>query len=137
MDNELLKPLNKRKARKRVGRGNASGFGGECGRGHKGQKSRSGYSRKLGFEGGQMPLYKRIPKLKGFKALVKKSTCIITLDDINSIYKDSDIVSTESLIKNKLIKEGQSYKILNNGKLTKKVVFKTNFISKSLIQETK
>ena len=48
--------------RKRVGRGNASGYGGECGRGHKGQKSRSGFSRKRGFEGGQNPLYRRIPK---------------------------------------------------------------------------
>ena len=50
-----------RKKRKRVGRGNASGFGGECGRGHKGQKSRSGFSRRRGFEGGQNPLYRRIP----------------------------------------------------------------------------
>lgn len=136
MDKDILKPLVKRKKRKRVGRGNASGFGGECGRGHKGQKSRSGYSRKLGFEGGQMPLYKRIPKLKGFKSLQKKSICIITLEDISNHYSDSEKVTTDSLIEKKLVKSGESYKILNNGKLTKKVIIETDCISKSIKKET-
>ena len=62
-ENQIKAAKGATKNRKRVGRGNASGFGGECGRGHKGQKSRSGFSRKPGFEGGQNPLYKRIPKL--------------------------------------------------------------------------
>jgi large subunit ribosomal protein L15 len=69
--------------RKRVGRGNASGFGGECGRGHKGQKSRSGFSRKRGFEGGQNPLYKRLPKKRGFTNIFKKKYAIINLSNLN------------------------------------------------------
>ena len=79
-----LQPFeNSTKNRKRVGRGNASGFGGECGRGHKGQKSRSGFSRKRGFEGGQNPLYKRIPKKRGFKNMFKVNYQIINLENIN------------------------------------------------------
>ncbi|MEK9726536.1 MAG: 50S ribosomal protein L15 [Candidatus Margulisiibacteriota bacterium] len=70
------------KNRKRVGRGNASGYGGECGRGHKGQKSRSGFSRKRGFEGGQNPLYKRIPKKRGFTNIFKIKYKIINLENL-------------------------------------------------------
>ena len=70
------------KKRKRVGRGNASGFGGECGRGHKGQKSRSGYSRKRGFEGGQNPLYRRLPKKSGFRNRFRVEYRILNLSDI-------------------------------------------------------
>ena len=71
------------KDRKRVGRGNASGFGGECGRGHKGQKSRSGFSRKRGFEGGQNPLYKRIPKKRGFTNIFKTQYRIVNIENLN------------------------------------------------------
>ena len=71
----LLKPAKGAvKKRTRKGRGNASGKGGECGRGHKGQKSRSGYSAKAGFEGGQMPLYKRVPKRRGFTNNFKRDS---------------------------------------------------------------
>ena len=76
--NELSPFENSTSNRKRVGRGNASGYGGECGRGHKGQKSRSGFSRKRGFEGGQNPLYKRIPKKRGFTNIFKKSFLSLT-----------------------------------------------------------
>lgn len=79
------------KNRKRVGRGNASGYGGECGRGHKGQKSRSGFSRKRGFEGGQNPLYKRIPKKRGFTNIFKIKYTIINLDNLNLSRFDESI----------------------------------------------
>ena len=79
-----------KKKRKRVGRGNASGYGGECGRGHKGQKSRSGYSRRAGFEGGQNPLYKRVPKKRGFTNIFKKKIQVINISNINyGQFKDS------------------------------------------------
>ena len=81
--NTLVAFPNSTKKRKRVGRGNASGYGGECGRGHKGQKSRSGFSRKRGFEGGQNPLYKRIPKKRGFTNIFKKHYQIINLENLN------------------------------------------------------
>jgi large subunit ribosomal protein L15 len=71
------------KPRKRVGRGNASGWGGEAGRGHKGQKSRSGFSRKRGFEGGQNPLYKRIPKKRGFTNIFKVHYRLVNISNLN------------------------------------------------------
>lgn len=70
------------KERKRRGRGNASGIGGESGRGHKGQKSRSGFSRKRGFEGGQNPLYKRLPKKRGFKNIFKQPFLAVNIEKI-------------------------------------------------------
>ena len=81
--NTLQPYPNSTKTRKRVGRGNASGYGGECGRGHKGQKSRSGFSRKRGFEGGQNPLYKRIPKKRGFTNIFKTKYRIINVGNLN------------------------------------------------------
>lgn len=88
--NNIVPFPNSTKKRKRLGRGNASGFGGECGRGHKGQKSRSGFSRKRGFEGGQNPLYKRIPKKRGFFNRFKTKYSIINLNNINySKFNDS------------------------------------------------
>ena len=81
--NNLTPFVGSTSSRKRVGRGNASGYGGECGRGHKGQKSRSGFSRKRGFEGGQNPLYKRIPKKRGFTNIFKKKYTIINIENLN------------------------------------------------------
>jgi large subunit ribosomal protein L15 len=74
---------NSTKKRTRFGRGNASGKGGECGRGHKGQKSRSGFSRKRGFEGGQNPLYKRIPKKRGFTNISRVHYVNINISNLN------------------------------------------------------
>lgn len=85
------------KTRKRVGRGNASGFGGECGRGHKGQKSRSGFSRKRGFEGGQNPLYRRIPKKRGFTNIFKTKYTIINLENLNLV-RFSETIELKHLI---------------------------------------
>ena len=84
--------------RKRVGRGNASGYGGECGRGHKGQKSRSGFSRKRGFEGGQNPLYKRIPKKRGFTNIFKKKYTLINITHLDTNTFGCDSIELKHLI---------------------------------------
>ena len=82
------------KTRKRVGRGIGSGLGKTCGRGHKGQKSRSGGFRKVGFEGGQMPLQRRLPKV-GFNSRMEKYTAELTLNEIASV--DADVVDLKAL----------------------------------------
>lgn len=97
------------KNRKRVGRGNASGFGGECGRGHKGQKSRSGFSRKRGFEGGQNPLYKRIPKKRGFTNNFKTHYQIVNVENLN-LERFSETIELKHLI---------DFKILGSSKMVK------------------
>ncbi|MFT7620258.1 MAG: large subunit ribosomal protein L15 [Planctomycetota bacterium] len=111
----------KRQTRKRVGRGQASGNGKTAGRGHKGQKSRSGYSRKVGFEGGQMPLYRRLPK-KGFtNALFKVTYDIVNTGQLNDFDDDASI-DIEVLKASGLIKKNAKHvKVLAKGALTKKL----------------
>lgn len=83
-----LKPANGSKKRKvRVGRGIGSGMGKTCGRGHKGQTARSGYSKKMGFEGGQMPLQRRVPKF-GFKSRLSRFTAVVRLCDLSKVPQD-------------------------------------------------
>lgn len=125
-----LKPKDK-KNRKRKGRGNASGSGGECGRGHKGQKSRSGYSRQTGFEGGQTPLYRRLPKSNGFNnAMFKTQYDIINLRDLE-IFSDNDIVTLDLLIQHKLVRKNKLVKLLGEGKLTKPLTLHVHKVSKA------
>jgi large subunit ribosomal protein L15 len=120
------------KDRKRRGRGNASGLGGESGRGHKGQKSRSGYSKKPGNEGGQMPLYRRLPKKRGFNNLIHKNIYnIINLDQIERIASEGDTIDLAFLKNKKVIKGNDSgLKVLGDGNLTKKVTILANSCSK-------
>jgi len=119
----------------RVGRGIGSGKGKTSGRGVKGQKSRSGVAIKS-FEGGQMPLYRRLPK-RGFKTVRKKSTAILNLSDINILIKRKKIkpqeeISIKNLSEKKIIgKKYDKLKILGKGDLKEKLVIKTDFISKS------
>ena len=94
------------KSGKRIGRGEGSGKGGTATRGHKGQKSRSGYSRKIGFEGGQMPLQRRVPKF-GFKNINRKEYQGINLDTLQQLVDDGkikDTVSLEVLLENGLVR---------------------------------
>ncbi|MCK9208816.1 MAG: 50S ribosomal protein L15 [Salinivirgaceae bacterium] len=135
--NDLIKPKKgSTKKRLRRGRGDSSGLGGESGRGHKGQQSRSGYSKRFGFEGGQMPLYKRVPKKKGFKILNKIEYEIINLDQIELISKNGDIVDVNYLFENRLLKSlHQKVKILGNGTLTKKITFKVYACSKQAAEK--
>lgn len=120
-----------KKKRKRVGRGNASGLGGECGRGHKGQKSRSGFSHRFGFEGGRTPLYRQLPKSRGFTNKFKSFYAVVSLKKLNDSFNDGELVDLESLHRLGLIKKNQPYKILTNGNLEKKLKIKTFRISKS------
>ena len=118
--------------RKRKGRGNASGLGGECGRGHKGQKSRSGYKSRPGFEGGQTPLYRRIPKKPGMKNIFKVDYVSINLAVLDSFFNDGDVVNPETLLEKGIIKSNEVYKILGSGDLNSKVSSITTYkISKS------
>ena len=133
-----LKPKeNSTSKRTRKGRGNAAGKGGECGRGHKGQKSRSGYSRRAGFEGGQNPLYLRIPKLKGFKSLSNETFDVINLDTLDKLFNDNDKVTTDSLFKKNLISGKNKVKILGRGKLTKKLFVTAAQFSKTAEESIK
>lgn len=130
-----LKPYpNSKKKRKRVGRGEGSGSGKTSGRGQKGQKSRTGYSKKIGFEGGQMPLYKRIPK-RGFKNPFKKEFKVINLYMIEKKGLTGDI-TIETLLENKLIKNPQiPVKLLGTGEITKPINIKVHSASKSAIEK--
>jgi len=118
--NELHPPKGAVKDRKRKGQGPGSGNGKTAGRGEKGQKARSGYSAKWGFEGGQMPLIRRIPK-RGFKNFNKKVYQVVNVEDLN-IFKDGDIVRKENLKENDLISSlERPVKLLGDGELEKKV----------------
>lgn len=123
--------------RKRVGRGNSSGFGGECGRGHKGQKSRSGYKRRFGFEGGQMPLYRRIPKKRGFLNPFSNKFQIFNFNELDIHFKDGEIVNVDSLVKLGLLKTNTKYKILATGTLNKKIQIHAHSFSLSALKAIK
>ena len=121
----------KRKSRTRVGRGNGS-KGTYSGRGLKGQKSRSGGGVPLFFEGGQLPLVKRLPFLRGFKNRFKKDFSIVNISDLDIKFKDGDDINSESLFKANLIrKPNANVKILGNGDLKKKFNFKVHSVTKS------
>ncbi len=107
----------------RKGRGQATGNGGTAGRGHKGAKSRSGYSKKLGFEGGQMPLQRRVPKY-GFKNINRKEYAGVNIDTLQE-YVDAgrikDEVTLDVLIENRLVRKNDLVKILGRGELKAKL----------------
>ena len=119
------------KTRKRIGRGEGSGYGGTSTRGHKGAQSRSGYSRKAGFEGGQMPLYRRVPKF-GFTPLKRTEYKVINLDKLQELAdKDITVIDTEVLLKAGLMSPKHLIKILGNGTLTAKLEVKAHAFSKT------
>ena len=126
-----LKPVEgARQARKRVGRGTSSGTGKTSGRGHKGQNSRSGGGVRPGFEGGQTPLFKRLPK-RGFTNVSRKEYAVVNVEDLNS-YKAGSVVTVESLQKKGLVKKTyDGLKILGNGELKVDLTVKANKFSKS------
>ena len=117
--------------KKRVGRGPGSGLGKTAGRGHKGQKSRSGYSRKIGFEGGQMPLQRRLPK-RGFTNIFKKKWIEVTLAKIEENFNAGEDVTPEILHERGLIKKAKhDLVILGNGELTKDLKISAHRFTKS------
>ena len=121
------------KTRKRVGRGPGSGTGKTAGRGENGQKSRSGYSRKAGFEGGQLPLYRRLPKRGFTNARFKVEYAVINLDDLNK-FEDGAVVTPEVLKEMGLLKNQlDGVKVLGNGTLDKKLTVKAHKFSASAL----
>lgn len=126
---ELKSPAGANKSVKRVGRGIGSGHGKTSARGHKGQKSRSGGGVRLGFEGGQMPLQRRLPK-RGFTNIFGKEYAIVNVKDLNR-FEDGTEVTPELLIETGLVKSYKDgIKILGDGDLEKKLTIKAQKISK-------
>lgn len=134
MDLSNLKPAEGSVKRdgKRVGRGQGSGKGGTAARGHKGAKSRSGYSKKIGFEGGQMPLQRRVPKF-GFKNINRKEFKGINLDVLQNISssKNVETIDLQVMIDNGLANKNTLVKILGRGALDSKLTVKAHAFSKS------
>ena len=120
-----------KKTRKRIGRGPGSGTGKTAGRGHKGQKSRSGYSRRYGFEGGQMPLVRRIPK-RGFTNIFRVEFQVVNLRDLDRVFSEGATVSVEALVEKGLVRGGKRpVKVLGDGELTKKLTVQVHKFSAS------
>ncbi|MEK3806515.1 MULTISPECIES: 50S ribosomal protein L15 [unclassified Metabacillus] len=126
-----LKPAEgSRKTRNRVGRGTGSGNGKTAGKGHKGQNARSGGGVRPGFEGGQTPLFRRLPK-RGFTNINRKDYAIVSLDKLN-LFEDGAEVTVELLVEAGVISKVKSgVKVLGNGKLEKKLTVKANKFSAS------
>ena len=124
---ELSPAKGSKQARKRVGRGPGSGIGKTSGRGEKGQKSRSGYSRRDGFEGGQMPLIRRVPK-RGFTNIFKTEYAVVNLSQLAELEGD---ITPESLAGAGLVRSGKPVKVLGDGEIGKALKVTANKFSKS------
>ena len=120
------------KTRKRIGRGPGSGLGGTSTRGHKGAKSRSGYSKKIGFEGGQMPIQRRLPKF-GFKNINRVEYKAINLETLQALAeaKKLEKIGIEALVEAGFVSENQLVKILGKGAISAKLEVEAHAFSKS------
>ena len=126
----LKSNIGSRKKKLRKGRGIAAGQGASCGFGMRGQKSRSGRPTRPGFEGGQMPLYRRVPKLKHFEIINQKNFSIVNLSQLSE-FKDDQIVNIDSLVKKKvLFKPKFPLKILGNGEVKYKLKVQAHAFTK-------
>ena len=128
--NQLTATPGATKARKRIGRGYGAGTGKTAGKGHKGQKARAGHGMRPGFEGGQMPLQRRIPK-RGFNNIFGKDIVSVNVGSLNK-FEDGAAVDAAALMEAGLIKKsGDGVKILANGELTKKLTVKASAVSEA------
>ncbi len=133
--NEVHRGINKFKKRKRLGRGPGSGHGKTCGRGHKGQRSRAGYSVHPSFEGGQMPLVRRIPK-RGFNNRWAQTVVIVNVSDLQARFDDGAEVTPESLREKSLAKGRYDVlKILGDGELTKSLTVSAHRFSAQALKK--
>ena len=133
MDLSNLKPAKGAvKIKKRLGRGEGSGFGDTASKGHKGAQSRSGYKRRAGFEGGQMPLYRRVPKY-GFKNHFRKEFTVVNLGTLQKLVDERNITSFDNkvFLENGLVGKNDNVKILGKGELNAKVDVKSDAFSNS------
>ncbi|CAB1261658.1 50S ribosomal protein L15 [Clostridium sp. MT-14] len=130
-----LKPAEgSRKSRKRIGRGTGSGFGRNAGKGEKGQKARSGGGVRIGFEGGQMPLYRRLPK-RGFTNIFAKEYFELNVERLN-IFEDGTEVTPELLLEKRIIRGSKDgLKVLGNGELKKKLTVKAAKFTKTAAEK--
>ena len=129
--NSLKPNTGSRKKKLRKGRGIAAGQGASCGFGMRGQKSRSGRPTRPGFEGGQMPLYRRVPKLKHFEIINQKKFSVINLEKLNE-FNDDEVVNLDSLVKKGLLfKPKFPLKILGNGDIKVKLKVEAHSFTKS------
>jgi len=137
MDLSKIKPAEGSvKKEKRIGRGEGSGHGGTSTRGHKGAQSRSGYSKKVGFEGGQMPLYRRIPKF-GFKNFNRVEYRAINIESLQKLAEEKEIsvIDTQVLMDNGMIGKNDLVKVLAKGELSLKIDVKAHAFSKEAIRK--
>lgn len=136
MDLSNLKPVSGSTGKKkRIGRGQGSGKGGTATRGHKGQKSRSGYSKKVGFEGGQMPLQRRVPKF-GFKNINRKEYKAVNISSLQTVAEQKKLteIDIHVLVEAGLAKKKDLVKILGNGELKLKLDVKAHAFSKTAVE---
>lgn len=132
---ELSPAEGSKKAVKRIGRGPASGQGKTAGKGHKGQKARAGRGMRPGFEGGQMPLQRRIPK-RGFNNIFAKEIAAVNVSVLDKAFEDGAVVDVNALIEKGLVKKAlDGVKILGNGEISKKLTVKVNAYSDSAKQK--
>ena len=128
---ELTPAAGSKKEVRRIGRGPASGQGKTAGKGHKGQLARAGKGMRAGFEGGQMPLQRRLPK-RGFNNIFAKEIVTVNVSDLEKCFKSGDTVDAKALIEAGLIKkEMDGVKVLGNGELKKKLTVKVNAYSEA------
>lgn len=125
--NDLSPAKGSTKAKKRIGRGPGSGTGKTAGKGHNGQRSRSGYSRRAGFEGGQMPLVRRLPK-RGFTNIFRVEYAVINVGDLAELEGE---ITPDTLAEHGMIKRGRLLKVLGDGELEAKLDVKAHKFSKS------
>ena len=131
---ELAPALGSTKEAKRIGRGHGSGNGKTAGKGHKGQKARAGYSLRFGFEGGQMPLQRRVPK-RGFNNIFAEEWVAINVSALE-VFEDGTVVDATALADKGIVKKANlPVKVLGNGKLTKKLEVKLNAYSASAAEK--
>ena len=134
---DVNRGIQKHRRRKRLGRGIGSGHGKTCGKGHKGQHSRAGYSRKPVFQGGAMPLVRRVPK-RGFNNKFAIRVRILNLAALETSFQDGEDVNLESLLTKSLAKgRFDELKILGNGQLSKKLRVSAHQFSKSAAEKIK
>lgn len=130
---ELAPAIGSTKEAKRIGRGHGSGNGKTAGKGHKGQKARAGHGMRAGFEGGQMPLQRRVPK-RGFNNIFATEWTAINVSALE-VFEDGTVVDAAALAEKGIIKKDLPVKVLGNGKLTKKLEVKLNAYSASAAEK--
>jgi large subunit ribosomal protein L15 len=129
----LKPPAGQKKAGKRIGRGMGSGRGKTSTRGHKGQRAGTGFSQKRGFEGGQMPLHRRLPK-RGFTNIFRKKSAIVNLGRLEKL--EGDVFNAEKLIELGVIRSaGEGLRVLGTGQLTRKITVEAHHFSKSAVEK--